>query len=459
MKMLVFAVGVASCISPALVGSALAQSRPDLTNGLVFDRDYSFLADPAKRTDLWDPVKYIPLGNDSYVSFSGEERLRYEDFFENPAFGIQAPSKDDYLLERSMLGADLHLGHLFRSFIQLSYTDVYGKTEPVGPNDRSLFEFQQAFVDVTPATDWTIRAGRQEISLGSQRLVSYREGPNIRQSFDGVRVLYVTGNWNITSFFTHPVRTGLDSFSDASNLDQTFWGVYATAPIPAAQSTYADFYLLHLDRKDAIFAKGIGYERRNSYGVRYFNSRQALDYNFEAVFQDGRFGSAHILAWTLASDTGYSFSAPWSPRLGLNADIASGDKGVGDSKLGTFNALFPRGAYFTENGLVGPANFIDLQPNMTLHPFSSLGVLIGVDDLWRESVEDAVYKQPNVPIPGTAGNPHRHTGIETFITPSWQIDPHLSLTSTFVWFEVDKAIRAAGGRNDGYWGTWLAYRF
>jgi len=35
----------------------------------------------------------------------------------------------------------------------------------------------------------------------------------------------------------------------------------------------------------------------------------------------------------------------WRARFGLQADAISGDKGQPNT-LGTFNALFPRGAYF-----------------------------------------------------------------------------------------------------------------
>src|SRR6266436_6558011 len=37
---------------------------------LRFDEDYSYLKDPSRQTDFWDPIKYIPLGccEDRYLS-------------------------------------------------------------------------------------------------------------------------------------------------------------------------------------------------------------------------------------------------------------------------------------------------------------------------------------------------------------------------------------------------------
>ncbi|HEY5975414.1 MAG TPA: alginate export family protein, partial [Geobacteraceae bacterium] len=45
-----------------------------------FDEDYRFLREPARRTDLWDPVKYVPLTGTgtTYLSLGGEARERYE---------------------------------------------------------------------------------------------------------------------------------------------------------------------------------------------------------------------------------------------------------------------------------------------------------------------------------------------------------------------------------------------
>ena len=39
------------------------------------DEDWSFLKDPSLRQDLWDPLKYIPLGPDDwYLSIGGGAR-------------------------------------------------------------------------------------------------------------------------------------------------------------------------------------------------------------------------------------------------------------------------------------------------------------------------------------------------------------------------------------------------
>src|SRR5580704_6019173 len=75
---------------------------------LRFDENYSYLTNQANRTDLFDPVKYIPLGKDDplwYLSFGGELRERFEGNYD-PNFGIGAVGSDSYLLQRIALSAD-----------------------------------------------------------------------------------------------------------------------------------------------------------------------------------------------------------------------------------------------------------------------------------------------------------------------------------------------------------------
>src|SRR6266478_8993124 len=72
---------------------------------LRFDENYSYLTNQANRTDLSDPVKYIPLRQDDplwYAIFGCELRERYEGHFD-PNFGIGGKGSDSYLLQRVTL--------------------------------------------------------------------------------------------------------------------------------------------------------------------------------------------------------------------------------------------------------------------------------------------------------------------------------------------------------------------
>src|SRR5437899_1355130 len=53
------------------------QARPPF-QWLRYDEDYSFLADPARRTEFWDAVKYIPIAGAraGFLSFGVDARER-----------------------------------------------------------------------------------------------------------------------------------------------------------------------------------------------------------------------------------------------------------------------------------------------------------------------------------------------------------------------------------------------
>lgn len=429
-----------------------------------FDDDFRYLRDPAKRSDVWDPIKYLPLGTDpeTYLTLGGELRERF-DHFDNPLFGLRRRSSEDDLLHRLLLSGDLHLGDPVRVFAQFGNHLEAGRGSLRSPTDVDRFDLQQGFVDVNfadgPGAGATLRAGRQEMTFGSQRLISVRESPNIRRGFDGIRAFYRTGEVRVDAFATRPVQDRPGILDDQPDRSQLFWGVYAVMPVPPVPGLHADLYYLGLDRKNAAFDEGVARERRHSVGTRLWGTAGAWDYNTELVLQVGSFGSRDIRAWTVATDTGYTFAAPMRPRLGLKADIASGDDNRKDGTLGTFNPLFPKNAYFTEADLVTPANIIDLYPTGTLHPTSDLDVSAGADVLWRASTHDAIYRVPLIPLVRGDQGGGPYVGTELTVDVGWQVDPHVKVSGAFVHFFAGSALTHAGGRDVDYVGTWIAYRF
>ena len=216
--------------SPARAEDALTPYRP-----LRYDDDFTYLRDPARHDDSWDPIKFVPLGDpDTYVSLGGELRERL-DHFSQPAFGLAhgRASLDD-LLHRLLLHGDLHLGPDVRVFLQLGNHAAAGKGNLTGPTDVDRLDVQQAFLDLSAHPgpgELTVRLGRQEMAFGSQRLVSVREPPNVRRSFDDVRAFWVQGDVRIDAFATRPVKDKAGWFDDEPDPQQSFWGAYATAKL------------------------------------------------------------------------------------------------------------------------------------------------------------------------------------------------------------------------------------
>jgi hypothetical protein len=432
------------------------------------DEDWSFLADPTQRQDFWDPVKYIRLreGHDDwFMTISGEAREMWEQIG-NDNWG-QAPYWNGYLDERNMLGFDIHYGKHVRTFVELKSglnSFRYGGPRPI---DEKKLDFQAGFLQV--GTDEgqsfiNLRVGRQELEYGSGRLIDVREGPNVRLSFDGFMIKSKFENWSVDGFAMRPDLDNPGFFDNAPNHAVGFWGIYATRPLPHKNSL--ETYYLGLDRKQATFQRGTAQEVRHSIGARFSrpiaSEKPGWDFDDEALWQFGSFGSNGIRAWTVATETGYRWAnIPLKPRLSAKADISSGDH-PNSGNLGTFNPLFPKGDYFGVLATTGPGpiNFIDVHPHIeTTFP---RGVTASFDWIfqWRETVEDGVYSVPGFLIRAADGSTARYVGNRPGTQIRWQATHHL-------WFQGDYGVFFAGsflkqtqpGRNLNYWALWAGYKF
>ena len=432
------------------------------------DEDWSFLVDPAQRQDFWDPLKYIRLRaghNDWFMTISGEAREIWEQIG-NDYWG-QAPYWNGYFNERYTLGFDVHYGEHFRTFVELKSglnSFRHGGPRPI---DEKKLDFQSAFLQVGTASGGNfieLRVGRHELEYGSGRLIDVREGPNVRLSFDGFLVKSKFNEWLVDGFAMRPDLDKPGFFDNAPNHQVGFWGVYATHFLPA--KTSLELYYLGLDRKEATFQRGTAQEVRHTLGGRFSRpvatDKAGWDFDYDALWQFGTFGSANIEAWTVASDTGYRIpTIPLKPRFSAKADISSGDN-PNSTTLGTFNPLFPKGNYFGVLATTGPGpiNFIDVHPRVETSLPHDVTVSFDWIVQWRENVNDGVYNVPGFLIRAADGSRARFVGHRPGTEVRWQANRHL-------WFQADYGIFYAGhflketqpGRNLNYWALWAGYKF
>ena len=438
--------------------------RPEYQT-IRYNEDWSVMRDPTKRTDPFDALKWIPLNGDGswYMTIGGELRARYE-ISRHPVFGLDDPPHNDYLLLRSFLFADVHFGPYVRTFVELVSGLAPGWKGDPPPTEKDQLDLLQAFGEVTVPLGndkLVVRGGRQEMTFGSSRLVGLRDSPNVQRTFDGLRLSFIQKNGlRLDAFVVRPVAVEAGTFNDRSDTAQAFWGLYATTPVPGIPDLKADLYYFGLNRRDAVFAQGIGNEHRQTIGTRLFGARNHFDWNIEAAFQFGSFGTSDIRAWTVSSNVGYTFiDLPFSPRLGLNADAISGDHNLNNRTLGTFNPLFPKLPYFSEANIVAPANLLDIQPNLTLALTPKVSLNIGWNPLWKEAKADAFYAPPLTPMAGTAGGAGRYIGQQVSTTVNWTVDEHLNVGGTYVHYTPGRRIREVGGRSGDFAAAWVQWLF
>lgn len=441
--------------------AALSSETRQGFKSLRYDEDYNFLSDPALRTDPWDSVKYVPLrdGRAGYLSLGGEMRLRFESY-ENEFFSTQRAADNAYLLQRYLLHADYHASERFRIFGQLQSAFEDGRSGAPRVTDENELDLHQLFADVTLHESLIFRFGRQEMLYGSERLVSVREGTNNRRAFDAVRLLYRQDDTSVDVFFGSPVEVDPGVFDDQDVDGLRFWGIYATTPFPAMGDAKVDLYYLGIRNRSARFDLGEGREERHTVGIRLFGKNGNWDFNHEALYQFGSFKGGDIRAWSAATDHGYTWTDVWwSPRLGVKAAIATGDRNPNNRDLQTFNPLFPRGNYFTEASLLGPQNFIDIRPCLLLQPTENLSFEIGCDFYWRQSKDDGIYTPGGAVIyRGNTGS-SRFVGTDLSLTMGWKVSRNFGISASYSHFFAGPFIRQNGGEDVNFGMLSAAYKF
>jgi hypothetical protein len=383
------------------------------------------------------------------LDFNGQIRERFESSL-HPGFGLAEPGSDDYLLNRVLLGVRARAGEHVALTGWIVSGSVAGANTPMAGTQDDPLDVLELFADGrfdVAGGNFRLRAGRQPLAFGAARLVSTRESTNVRRAFDGVRATWAHGNAHLDAFYLEPVAPRAGILNDEATAAQSLWGVYFTSDDGAqAMSSGYDLYYLGIHNRRATFAFESARELRHTAGAHVFGASHGRDWNLEAAWQWGSFGASHIRAWTLSSDVGYTLSSwAFTPRVGVKADVISGDRNPHDGTLGTFNPLFPKLPYFSDANVITPANLFDVQPTLGLTLRQGLRVTAGWNVLWRYSREDAFYLPPLKPVIPFTPSGGRYIGQQWASTIEWRMRSRVTVAAAWVAFRPGSALRREGG--------------
>lgn len=428
-----------------------------------WEEDYSYLKD-APKTDLFDPIKYVPLGQDGwYATFGGQFRDRYENYNHNN-WGAGPQDKDGYNLSRLFLDADFHFGQNVRVFVEGRGVWETGREGGPRSRDRDEADLEQGFVDLMlPIGEGkdkvTLRVGRQELLFGAERLIGPADWSNARKNHDGVRLTYATADNQLDAFLTRPVQVQRYEFDNADNTT-VFGGIYDSLSLkqvlPGAH-TKVEAYALYDQRKaQKIDTDGTARTKRGTFGIRFTSNPKPFDMDVEADYQIGTFDDASVHAYSVATDFGYTAEqCPLKPRTFIDFDIASGDRHPGGANE-TFDQQFPSGhTYFGWMDFIGRQNIIDLHPGFELtiaeraRYIEKMTARVEYHQFWRQSTADAIYDTGgNIIRANTSGTSARNIGSEIDTILRWQVDRHLGTYIGYSHFFHGTYIQDTGAHKD-----------
>ncbi len=369
------------------------------------------------------------------MTFGDEWRLRYERFHDNEWGAARAPD-EDYFRLRLLPYADFHFGRRFRLFGQLQGAWSTRDDELKNPfTDETGLDLVQGFFDVKFDTI-TVRAGRQVLEYGAQRLIS--SGPNIRFAFDGAMVRWQRGEARVDAFAVRPMTPRLDHFDDRTSRTEKAWAVYGTrAPW--------DLYYIGYENERALYNAGAGEERRHSVGVRNAGTRGPWSWDVEANLQGGDFAGRDIRAGSLDMALRHAWKeARYTPYFELRLNFISGDQDRDDDRLGTFNPLFATGQYFGDIGQLGPMNLVNLRPNFGLQLSPAWKLTGALTFYWRHRLEDGIYGPARNLLRPDAGSRARYVGTQADVAFDWNLNRNLSFRFVYSLFEGGRFIEETG---------------
>lgn len=437
--------------------AALAQFRP-----LRFDDDFIAQRQGCDENhDFSSCWKDRPIADHVRVSIGGDLRWRYE-HTGNPRYGLQPQDEWGVLMQRGSIFADLSLGQRFRGFAQLASSFTQGRAAGASLVDENRVDPTNLFVEWQSAGDDAdsigVRVGIQELQFGSGRAIDAREGPNVRRSFEAVRA-YATGErWRVDAFAAAPRQNRTGGFDDARSQTQALRGIYATH---TGGVTSWDVYALQFEDTVARYVQGVAHERRWSLGTRLFGGRKPWDWNWELAVQGGRFGDADIRAWSLATDTGHTFDGvAGQPRVALLLAVASGDRDPDDERLGTLNPIYPRGNYFGDEATLGPRNFFNIHPAMTVRLTPRVHLNGSLDFFWRHSTRDGVYAPSGMLIRAAGDSRARYVATIGSLGATWTLHPGWSSTAVVAYGQPGAFLRQTGANRElSFVSLSFQYRF
>jgi hypothetical protein len=369
------------------------------------------------------------------------------------------------MLQRYLGGADIHVSTRLRFFTEVQSGIINGRLRSPRPTDSNTLDLHQAFVEwrqpLRNDRGISVKAGRQELAIGSTRLISASPGLNVKRSFDGAGVFYRSGSWILAGAAARLVGLQGGTFDDWSDPGQSFWGAAVSRSSPLFERGELGAYYLGVDRRESLYAQGTAPERRHTVGVKWAGAAGRIVLNYDGLLQWGTFGDASIRAWAFATETGYQLmSRGWRPRVSVRADFASGDRDASDPALNAFNPLFPGNSYSGAVGLLGPTNLTDLTPALTMSPRPGLTLGIEAPSYWRTSTADGVYGTDlRLLIRPDAGT-GKYVGTNPGVLVVWQATRHTQLQGVITRFLpggfLDDTFISSGF---GFYSASMVYRF
>ena len=368
----------------------------------------------------------------AWLRLRGEFRERMEGF---DGFGFNSTREDLYWLSRLRVNAALTPSKSLSFQAQVQDARVGKKTVgPTGAPFKAAMDLRMAFADVGATSGpVTVRAGRQELVYGEQRLIGHVSWLNAARTFDGVRATIRSKPFSVDIFATSVVRI-LDGEFDKSGAGNRFAGVYGSTTKLIPSATVEPYVLIKRDVNLRAEAGAFGTLKETTTGVRVAGRLPArLDYGVEMAMQRGSLGTDDISAWAGHWQLRESFPGRAAIKLTGEYNFASGDSDPADNVRGTFEQLYP--TPHDKYGLadqIGWKNVHHARAGFEITPIKGLPFTANYHSWWLAEEKDAIYNAGSAVVARVAaGAIDRHVGQEIDVQVSRALTPQIQAAAGY----------------------------
>ncbi len=358
---------------------------------------------------------------------------------------------DSWLLNRLRLNVKVQPTPWMTFFAEGQDSQEIGSQRPdrpgaLGAEGDNTFDLRQAWFELGDVKSFplTLKAGRQVLLYGDQRLIGPLDWNNISRTFDAAKLRWHgrDGLWVdlFTSSVVVPDRGGFDE----SNWNSVFSGLYAHIPTLELQDT--ELYVLHL--RDTNLGHAFF-----TFGTHLKSQPEALgswDYEAEFAVQTGRAGGRDLRAFASYVEGGYTFDHPWKPRVGLEYSYGTGDGNPADGDQGAFQNLFPTN--HLHYGLIDAfswSNLHDVALHLSVKPMAKLTTSLEFHVFWLDDTADT-WRRANAATPVRAANPaaSNYAGSELDLTVAYTVCDSFRVMAGYSHFFAGDYLAATGASSD-----------
>jgi hypothetical protein len=393
---------------------------------------------------VWPRRLHDWLGLPDWLDLALDQRTRFE-YLDGPFRPGEAETQTQYPQRtRLRIGVDAPAGVRLLAEIQDSRTWGDGPDDFTG-GEIDKVSFAQLFVSATrrdlfgSGLRGDVHAGRMSLDIASRRWVARNGFRNTTNAFDGVHLQVANESaWHVRGFYVQPVQLDPSYFEDESHGNERLWGV----AYEERRCAFGDVDLYYLGLHDRRPSGSTLTRRYHNVGARLWRAPQVARFDYE-IDLFGQFGDQSVLrsgvktrldhdAYAGHVELGYTFDAPWTPRLLAQFDYASGTANPNGDENRTFDPLFGARRFDLDaTGIYGPfrrSNIVSPGLRLLVKPRPDVTAWIKVRYWELAQAKDAFVGTGLSDPTGSAGT---RLGTDLEISVRWRPRPWLELETGY----------------------------